>query len=84
MPDENYEKLAFYFDEKVPHILHVTTLLGISGVCGLNYVLKNKGTAWTVELKIYHCHTNQLPVTVAIPNEAVTYGPKERKASCKE
>lgn len=79
--DENYQKLDFYFDEKIPDILHVKTVFGISGTYGLNYVLKNHDTQWQVDLKIYNCHTNNVVVTVEIPNETATYGPEEWQAS---
>lgn len=82
--DENYQKLDFYFDEKIPDILHVKTLFGISGAYGLNYVLKNHDTEWQVDLKIYNCHTNKIVATVDVPNETVTYGPAEWKASYDE
>lgn len=82
--DENYQKLEFYFDEKIPAILHVKTLFGISGAYGLNYVLENHDTEWQVDMKIYNCHTNKLVVSVKTPYESASYGPEEWKASYAE
>ncbi len=84
VPDENYQKLAFYFDEKIPNLLHAATVYNLAAGYGLNYILLNNTTEWGVDISIYNCHTNKLVVSIDAPYETVSYGPAEWKASYDE
>lgn len=83
-PDENYQKLELYFDEKIPPFLHVKTVYNLTAGYGMNYILKNNTTDWNVEICVYNCHTNKLVVSADAPYETVTCGPEEWKASYDE
>ena len=83
-PDENYQQLKLYFDEKIPPFLHVKTVYNLTAGYGMNYILKNNTTDWNVEICVYNCHTNKLVVSADAPYETVTCGPDEWKASYEE
>lgn len=84
VPDESYHQLAFYFDEKIPMITHVFSVYGIACTYGMNDILLNHTQDWSVDVSIYNCHTDQLVVSVQIPNESVTYGDEEWAKSYEE
>lgn len=84
VPDETYQKLSFYFDEKIPPFLHVKTVYNLVAGYGMNYILQNNTTDWNVELSVYNCHTEKLVVKANCPYETVTCGPEEWKASYNE
>ncbi len=84
VPDENYQKVAFYFDEKIPPMLHAATVYNVAAGYGLNYILLHNTTEWGVEISIYNCHTDQLVVSIDAPHETVSYGPAEWEASYNE
>ncbi len=58
VPDENYQKLEFYFDEKIPNFLHAATVYGMAAGYGLNYILQNT-TELGGDIYIYNCHTQK-------------------------
>ncbi len=84
VPDENYQKVDFYFDEKIPNLLHAATVYNVAAGYGLNYILQNNTTDWHVDISIYNCHTDQLVVSINAPYETVSYGPAEWAASYNE
>ncbi len=80
-PDETYQKVALYFDENIPTILHVSTFYNITACYGMNYMLTNHVAEWNVELSIYNCHTDKLVAFANVPYDSVSYGPEEWAAS---
>lgn len=84
VPDENYQRLAFYFDEKIPGFLNVKTVYNLAAGYGMNYILQNNTVDWNVEISIYNCHTGKLVASVNSPYETVSYGPEEWQKSYEE
>lgn len=79
--DESYEKLTLYFDENISSTLQVKTILGIASNYGMNYLLLNSTSDWNVQIEIFNCHTDNLVVSVNIPDEEISYGAKEWEES---
>ncbi len=83
-PDETYQTVNLYFDEKLPPATNIKTVFMLTAGYGMNYILKNNTTDWNVEFCIYNCHTNKLVVSANIPDEEASCGPEEWKASYNE
>lgn len=81
VPDENYQKLAFYYDEKISTDLQIKTVFGIATGYALNYMLTHHTTDWEVAVTIYNCHTKKEVVSIKVPKETVSYGLEEWKKS---
>ncbi len=83
-PDETYQTVNLYFDEKLPPATNIKTVFMLTAGYGMNYILKNNTTDWNVKFCIYNCHTNKLVVSANIPEEEASCGPEDWKASYKE
>lgn len=83
-PDESYQNVNLYFDEKLPPTTNIKTVFMLTAGYGMNYILKNNTTEWSVRFTIYNCHTGKPVVSASIPDEEATCGPEEWKASYQE
>ncbi len=83
-PDESYQNVNLYFDEKLPPTTNIKAVFMLTAGYGMNYILKNNTTEWSVRFTIYNCHTGKPVVSASIPDEEATCGPEEWKASYQE
>ncbi len=83
-PDETYQTVNLYFDEKLPPAANIKTVFMLTSGYGMNYILQNNTTDWNVELCVYNCHTNKLVLSFNAPSEEASCGPEEWRASYSE
>lgn len=87
--DENYKcelddenlKLRLYYDENIDPGLQIKTIMGIVSMAAFNHIINEKTTDWKMDVEIYNCHSNNLVVSVCLPEEEVSFGEEEWRLS---
>lgn len=79
--DDEYKELSFYIDENLPANVHLKTIYGTAIGYGLNYILENNSTDWSVHLTIYNYHTGKKVAEGNLPQDTISYGAEEWKKS---
>ncbi len=80
----DYSSLEVYYDEKLAINTQLNAIFGVAAAYGLNQILQGNDEEWTVNIKIYNCHTQKLVVEMDIPQDEVSFGAEEWEKSYEE